>query len=76
MILEIVGYVILVVVWGYVRIHDLIRRQKIKEATVYSGLMGMSAIVGCLLLAGVEIPSAIFPYRLIFEPLGKILLSQ
>lgn len=74
MIVHIVGYVCLLVVWSFVRIRSLLSMQKNKEAAVFGVLMGVSSIIGSLLIAGVDIPSTAFPLVMIFEPIGKMLL--
>lgn len=76
MIIQLIGYVVLVVVWAYVRIRALLRKQKNKEAAIYGGLLGLSAVIGSLLIAGVDIPSANLPFQMIFEPIGKIILAH
>jgi hypothetical protein len=76
MIVQIAGYVLLLVVWSFVRIKSLLSKQKNKEAAVYGGLMGVSSIIGSLLIARVDIPSTIVPFKIIFEPIGKMLLQQ
>jgi hypothetical protein len=38
--------------------------------------MGVSSILGSLLIAGVDIPSTDAPFKMIFEPIGKMLLMQ
>jgi hypothetical protein len=76
LILQLVGYLVLVVVWAYLRIHALLRKQKNKEAAIYGGLLGLSALIGSLLIADVDIPSANLPFEIIFEPIGKIILTH
>ncbi|MFJ5761123.1 hypothetical protein ACIQAA_18855 [Neobacillus sp. NPDC093182] len=74
MIVQIAGYVLLLVVWSFVRIQSLRSKQKNKEAAVDGFLTVISTIIGSLLIAGVDIPSPVVPYKIIFEPIGKILL--
>ncbi|OCT13591.1 hypothetical protein A8709_18535 [Paenibacillus pectinilyticus] len=76
MIIRIAAYVLIMLVWSYFRIQSLLSKQKNKEAAVYSSLMGISSIVGSLLIAGVDVPSILIPFKVIFEPIGKILLMQ
>lgn len=76
MILQIAGYALLLVVWSYVSIKALLRNQQYKEAAIYGGLMGVSAIIGCLLIAGVDVPSVVIPFKMVFEPFGKMILMQ
>ncbi|MGO4268473.1 hypothetical protein AB4Z22_01295 [Paenibacillus sp. TAF58] len=76
MIAQIIGYVCLLVVWSFVRIRSLLSLQKSKEAAVFGVLMGVSSMTGSLLIARVDIPSMIIPLKIIFEPIGKMLLKQ
>ncbi|SDX50122.1 hypothetical protein SAMN05518855_101566 [Paenibacillus sp. CF384] len=76
MIAQIAGYVLLLSVWAIVKIKALRSQHKVKEAAVYGCILGLSALVGSLLLARVKLPSFTEPARLIFEPIGKILLKQ
>lgn len=76
MTVQIMGYILLLVVWSFVRIQSLLSKQKTKEAAVYGGLMGVSSIISSLLIARVDIPSFIVPFNIIFESIGKMLLKQ
>ena len=76
MIGQIGGFLLAVVVWSIYRIQFLRAQQKNREAVVYGGLMGVASILGSLLLAGVNIPSMVVPYEMIFEPIGRRLLQQ
>ncbi|KRF21748.1 hypothetical protein [Paenibacillus sp. Soil787] len=76
MIFQVVGYSLITCVWSFVRIQSLLSKHKNKEAAVYGGLMGVSSVIGSLLIARVDVPSAVVPFKLIFEPIGKILLMQ
>ncbi|MDQ0899548.1 hypothetical protein QFZ80_003376 [Paenibacillus sp. V4I7] len=76
MIVQIVGYVCILVVWSFFRIQSLLSMQKSKEAAIYGVLMGVSSISGSLLIARVDIPSIVFPFKIIFEPIGKMLLMH
>ncbi|MDQ0887805.1 hypothetical protein QFZ81_002893 [Paenibacillus sp. V4I9] len=76
MIVQIVGYVCLLVVWSFVRIRSLLSMQKNKEAAVFGVLMVVSSITGSLLIARVDIPSMVVPFKIIFEPIGKMLLMH
>ena len=76
MIAQISGFVILIMVWSFIKIRSLLVKQQTKEAAVYGGLMGVSAIIGSLLMARVELPSLVVPYEIVFQPIGKIILGQ
>ena len=76
MIGQIGGFLLAVVVWSIYRVQLLRGQQKNREAVVYGGLMGVASILGSLLLAGVNIPSLVVPYEMIFEPIGRRLLQQ
>lgn len=76
MIFQIIGYLFLLIVWSFVRIRSLLSMQKNKEAAVVGSLMGVSSIIGSLLIARVDIPSMVVPFEFFFEPIGKMLLKQ
>jgi hypothetical protein len=54
----------------------MLGKQKSREAAVFGSILGISAITGSLLLARVNIPSMIVPFKMMFEPFGKMLLMQ
>lgn len=51
--------------------HDRYRR----EAAICALCMALSAVVGALLIADVKVPTLVLPYRIVFEPIGKLILS-
>ena len=76
MIAQIGGYLVLLGIGSFVEIHSLLKKRQTKEAELYGGLMGVSAVIGSLLIAGVSLPSLVVPYEIIFQPIGKMLLKQ
>lgn len=76
MIIYIVGYVLFLAVWAVVRIQAFSSKEKHKEAAVYGSLMGVSAILGSLLIARINLPSFTVPAKMLLEPIGKMLLKQ
>ncbi|WP_219838305.1 hypothetical protein [Paenibacillus sp. R14(2021)] len=76
MIAEVAGYVLATLVWSFIRVQSLLRRQKNKEAAIYGGLMAISVVMGALLIGRVKLPSFTVPLQLIFEPIGKMLLKS
>ena len=46
-----------------------------RESIVYAITMSISAVVGALLFADVKVPTFVFPYKIVFEPIGKLFLS-
>ncbi|MDQ0113905.1 hypothetical protein [Paenibacillus harenae] len=46
-----------------------------REALICVLSMTLSAIVGMLLIAEVELPTLVLPYKIVFEPIGKLILS-
>ncbi|MDQ0062835.1 hypothetical protein [Paenibacillus harenae] len=46
-----------------------------REALICALSMTLSAIVGMLLIAEVELPTFVLPYKIVFEPIGKLILS-
>ncbi|WP_261305014.1 hypothetical protein [Paenibacillus andongensis] len=69
-------YVCILLVWSFVRIQALRKKQQKKEAAVYGSLMGVSAVIGSLLMAKVDIPSFVLPYIIVFRPIGQMILKQ
>lgn len=76
MIVQIVVYVSLMLGWSFVTIPIMLRKQKNREAAVFGGLIAVSSIIGSLLIARVNVPSMVVPFKLVFEPIGKMLLMQ
>jgi hypothetical protein len=46
-----------------------------RESLLYALSMSISAVVGALLFAEVKVPTFVLPYKIVFEPFGKMLLS-
>lgn len=76
MSVHIAGYVLLLAVWSIVRIRGLLGRQQNIEAAVYGSIMAVTAVIGSLLIARVNLPSFMSPVIAILEPIGKMLLKQ
>jgi ABC-type Fe3+-siderophore transport system permease subunit len=76
MIIQIVTYVILTLGWSIYRVRFFLNKKQPKDAVIYSCLMGLCIILGSLIIAHVHIPSTTVPARIIFEPVGKIILQQ
>ncbi|MFC3803458.1 hypothetical protein [Cohnella sp. GCM10012308] len=75
MILYCAAYVILGVLWTISRMRSLMAVQKRKEAAVYGGTMGISLVIGALLLDETKLPSFIRPVQRLLEPIGQFLLQ-
>ena len=73
---QVVVFVCSILIWSFIRIRAMLGRQKNREAAVFGSILGISAIAGSLLLARVNIPSMIVPFKMMFEPFGKMLLMQ
>lgn len=76
MIAYILGYVLFVVVWSIIRIRFMLSKQKNKEAVVNGGILGISLLIGSLLIAQVNLPSFVHILQVLLEPVGKQLLKQ
>ncbi|CAM3396142.1 hypothetical protein PALU110988_20330 [Paenibacillus lupini] len=76
MIAYILGYVLFVVVWSIFRIRFMLSKQKNKEAMVNGGILGISLLIGSLLIAQVKLPSFVHVLQVLLEPAGKQLLMQ
>ncbi|WP_127587185.1 hypothetical protein [Paenibacillus koleovorans] len=71
MILQIVGYVLVLLWWTIRSVRRLLNKKKRKEAFVFASLNGLGAVLGPLLIAQVPLPSFIAPAVRLFEPIGK-----
>ncbi|MGO4269551.1 hypothetical protein AB4Z22_06860 [Paenibacillus sp. TAF58] len=69
------GYVCCICMYTIFHIHRLWGSNEKRESLIYALFMGVSAVIGALLIAGAELPSLIVPYKLLFEPIGKMILS-
>ncbi|CAN7653479.1 hypothetical protein [Paenibacillus sp. LjRoot56] len=76
MIFYTIVYVGFLLVWSFVRIRSFLSMHKNKEAAVFGTLIGVSSVVGSLLIFRVNLPSMVVPFKIIFEPIGTMLLMQ
>jgi hypothetical protein len=76
MIFYTIVYVAFLLVWSFVRIRSFLSMQKNNEAAVFGTIIGVSAVVGSLLIFRVNLPSMVVPFKIIFEPIGTMLLKQ
>jgi len=60
----------------FIQIRRLWSKNEKREACIYAISMTVSAVVGLLLIAGVELPTLVFPYKTVFESIGKSILSR
>ncbi|MFD0694630.1 hypothetical protein ACFQZT_11050 [Paenibacillus sp. GCM10027628] len=76
MMAQICGTIILITVWSFMKIRSLLMKQQTNEAVIYGGIMGLSAVIGALLMAEVKLPSLVVPYEIVFQPIGKMILGR
>lgn len=76
MIAFIGGFLVFLILLSYFQIRSILAKGNKKEACVYGFLMGLAAVIGSLLIAGVEIPSPNIVFTKIFEPIGKAVLGK
>ncbi|MDQ0901954.1 MULTISPECIES: hypothetical protein [unclassified Paenibacillus] len=69
------GYVLCLCMYTLLQIRRLWGSNEKREAWIYALFMTVTAVIGALLIAGVEVPSLVVPYKFLFEPLGKMILS-
>lgn len=69
------AYVCCICMYTIFHIRRLWGSNEKRETWIYALFMTVSAVIGALLIAGVELPSLVVPYKLLFEPLGKMILS-
>ena len=73
---RILGFLLLAGVVSVLQMRPLLAKGLKKEAAVYGSLMGLAALIGSLLIAGVDVPSPTVPLRVVFEPIGKAILQK
>jgi hypothetical protein len=76
MIAQIIIFVCSMIIWSLIRIRSMLSMQKNREAAVFGSILGVSSIVGSLLIARVNVPDMIVPFKIMLEPFGKMLLMQ
>lgn len=76
MMARVIGFLLFLGLLSYLQIRSLLAKGQKKEAAVYSGLIGIAAIIGSLLIAGIDLPSPTVPLRMVFEPIGKMILQK
>lgn len=76
MIANLIGYILLVMIWFFYRIRSMRRKEETKEMVVYGGILGISLLIGSLLIAHVDLPSFILSCEFLLEPIGKLLLKH
>ncbi|GLI09811.1 hypothetical protein YDYSG_58440 [Paenibacillus tyrfis] len=69
-VLKIAFFLLLVAYLSFLQ-YRAFRGKKKTELIVNIGLMLTAAVIGTLLIAGVDIPSPAIPLTAIFEPIGK-----
>ncbi|MDT3427738.1 uncharacterized membrane protein HdeD (DUF308 family) [Paenibacillus forsythiae] len=69
-------YILCLGTFTFIQIRRLWSRNEKREAWIYLLSMTVSAAAGALLIAGVNVPTFILPYRLVFEAFGKSILSR
>ncbi|WP_261301563.1 hypothetical protein [Paenibacillus andongensis] len=69
------GYVLCLCMYTLFQIRHLWGSNEKREASIYALVMTVAAVIGAILIAGVELPSLVVPYKFLFEPLGKMMLS-
>ncbi|UVI32630.1 hypothetical protein [Paenibacillus spongiae] len=72
----IAGFMLVIITLSSIQMKSLFKRRRKRETIVYFGLMGLAAIIGCLLIAGIKIPSPTIPLQIVFEPIGKMILKK
>ncbi|MDD9268333.1 hypothetical protein ACFPES_14935 [Paenibacillus sp. GCM10023248] len=76
MIGQIAVFVIFILGWSIYRAGTWLNKKQPKTAVVYSCLMGVCMILGILVIAHVQFPNLTIPVRMVFEPVGKLILQQ
>lgn len=76
MTVRILGFLLLIGVVSVLQLRPMLAKGMKKEAAAYGSLMGLAALIGSLLIAGVDVPSPTVPLRMVFEPIGKAILQK
>jgi|GEM_PF-3199588 len=76
MILQIVALDIFMLVWLIYRVQQFLKKKQPKLAGFYACLMGICMVVSTLLIANVDLLKTTIPVKMIFEPIGKMILKQ
>ncbi|AKG33283.1 hypothetical protein [Paenibacillus durus] len=69
-------YILCLGAFTFIPIRRLWRGSEKREAWIYALSMSVSAAVGALLIAGIEVPTFILPYKIVFESIGKSILAR
>jgi hypothetical protein len=69
-------YVLSLGVLTFMQCRRLWNGREHREAVIYALCMLSSAVVGALLIAEVKVPTLVLPYKIVFEPIGKMILSK
>lgn len=75
MIFKIAGLIIFMVLLSYFQIKHILNKDGVKAVLAYILLMSLAALIGSLLIAGVELPSQVSISK-IFVPIGKAVLGE
>lgn len=76
MILQIVILIMVMLSWTFYKVQIFRKKNQLITASIYSCLMGISAILGTLMLAHIDISSTTAPVNMIFQPIGKFFLQH
>ncbi|SEO70125.1 hypothetical protein SAMN04487895_110115 [Paenibacillus sophorae] len=69
-------YVLCLGAFTFIQIRRLWSRNETREAWIYGLSMAVSTVTGALLIAGIEFPTFVLPYKIVFESIGKSILSR
>ncbi|AIQ11304.1 hypothetical protein PDUR_04330 [Paenibacillus durus] len=69
-------YIFCLGAFTFIQIRRLWSRNEKREAWIYGLSMTVSAAAGSLLIAGIEFPTFVLPYKIVFESIGKSILSR
>ncbi|ACT01561.1 hypothetical protein Pjdr2_2913 [Paenibacillus sp. JDR-2] len=72
----IVGYALFVFVCFIYHYKSLRAKQETREVVVCGGILGVSMLIGSLLIAHVKVPSFILACQIWLEPIGMRLLNH
>ncbi|WP_127492127.1 hypothetical protein [Paenibacillus glycanilyticus] len=73
---HIIVYVLFVIVCFIYHFKSLRAKEETREVIVCGGILGVSMLIGSLLMAHVKVPSFILAFQIWLEPIGMRLLNH
>ncbi|MCM3628330.1 hypothetical protein M3194_13235 [Paenibacillus glycanilyticus] len=75
-VLQLIGFIAVMLGWSIYQVQKFSSPNQRSAAVTYSCLMGITMIAGSLFIAHIPLPSSTTLLRIVFEPVGKMILRQ